>query len=394
MPSKMDHVADAATGGLELYRLGQLHQFPDFVKTASFDKNFQIPPTSAATIFADPVRRQFPCHTKASAYLSYLFYQEKQAEFHPSDREQIERRFEGLAAYWKLKSHFDGIRTKYAAMTKTAGETLPDSAYAYVWVDDKGHKERRLPLRSAAEVKAAADWLFDFRDRLPFAHRHAIATKVMTKAAAYGAGLGDKGEFIERQAGRGVCSPQEVVRMIEDRAKLATDVTLRSHFMKLAGCVKDSPRKALAPAMMVKLAETLDQLDRNLGIAGKYTDGLPRPEDVIFKATFAKVAAESATLVPLTSGKVYDKTAFSKLALADVEALFGTDFAERVKSPLGDVDAEKLAEEVQTLPRPDAALFDGLMSDNGITPSLTKAASARQGLTASEQEYWAKAYAQ
>lgn len=392
MPSNMDQVADYKSGGVELFRLRKLYQFPEFVKTASVEKNFEIPTTTAPTIYADPVRKQFPCHTKASAWLSYLFYQEKHAEYHPKDRKHIEQRFDAQAKYWNLTDEFGRIRSTYKDLNKQANVELPDSAYAYVWVDESGRKDRKLPMRSAEEVKHAADWLQQYCDRIGYADRNAIANKILVKAASFGAGLANI-EFLERQAGRGVCSPAEVVKMIEDRAKLANDVALRAHFMKLAGVVRETPRQALTPDMMVKLAETIDTLDRGLGLTGKYSDGLPRAEDVLFKATFNKVASERANLVPTTSGKVYDKQAFQKLALADVEALFGTDFADRIKDRTGSVDPEKMAEEVATLPRPDAELLDSLLSDNGIAPMLTKAASARLGFTEAEQAAWANAYA-
>lgn len=393
MPSKMDQVADFASGGVELFRLRKLYQFPDFVKSASVDKNFQIDSTMSPSIFADPVRKQFPCHTKASAWLSYLFYQEKRAEFHPKDRAKIEERFDAQGKYWSLGDEYKRIKTAHDALHKEADAVLPDSAYAYVWVAENGTKDRKLPMRSAAEVKHAADWLHQYCDRIAFSDRNTIATRILTKAASFGASLGDKSEFLERQAGRGVCSPAEVVSMIEDRAKLATDVTLRAHFMKLASVVRDTPRQALTPDMMIKLAGTIDTLDRGMNLVGKYSPGLPRAEDVLFKATFTKVASERAHLVPTTSGKVYDKQGFQKLALADVEALFGTDFADRVKDRTGSVDPEKMAEEVATLPRPDAELLDGLLSDNGISPMLTKAASARLGFNTQEQEAMAASYA-
>ena len=393
MPSNVDQVADFKSGGVELFRLRKLYQFPEFVKTASVAKNFEIPATTAPTIYADPVRKQFPCHTKASAWLSYLFYQEKHAEYHPKDRRFIEERFAAQAKYWNLGEEFKRIRSSHNDLYKQANAELPDSAYAYVWVDETGHKDRKLPMRSAEEVKAAADWLHEYCDRIAYTDRNVIANRILLKAASFGAGIGDKVEFLERQAGRGVCSPKEVVQMIEDRAKLTDDVTLRAHFMKLAGVVRDTPRQALTPDMMVKLAGTIDTLDRGLNLVGKYSAGLPRAEDVLFKATFTKVASERANLVPTTSGKVYDKQGFQKLALADVEALFGTDFADRVKDTSGSVDPEKMAEEVATLPRPDAELLDGLLSDNGISPMLTKAASASHGFNEAEKAAWANAYA-
>lgn len=406
MPSRMDHVADVARGGVELYRLSKLYPFPDFVKTASPDDSLSVPDNTPPTACADPVNKQFYCHTKASTWLSHLFYQEKKAEFHPKTREQIEKRLTQYADYWKIKAACDAIAHRWTELHKTAEDQLPDSSYAYVWVGDNGTKDRRYPLRSAMEVKAAAEWLEKYRDQIPYETRHTISKKILEKAASFGAGIRDHAVFLDRQAGRGVCDPAEVVAMIEKRAyavpsglgaqyddKGQLTGGVRATFLKMAETVKTMPRQALQPGMLVKLATTIDILDRQLGLVPKYGDGLDRPDDVIFKAAFCKVAEELTAHVSTTSGNYYEKEAFRRLSVPDVTSLFGDEFASRVSTPLGEIDTEKMAEEVATLPRPDAQLLDGLLSDNGIMPVMRKAAAARQGFDRSQMEQIAAAYA-
>lgn len=114
---------------------------------------------------------------------------------------------------------------------------------------------------------------------------------------------------------------------------------------------------------------------------------------MIFKATFNKVATELAQHVATTSGNYYEKEAFRKIAAPDLEALFGSEFVERVQTPLGEIDPEKMAEEVATLPRPDAQLLDSLLGENGIVPVMKKAASAKQGLNAAAMTEIARQYA-
>ncbi len=407
MPSMMDHVADVKrTGGAELRRLAGLYAFPDFVKQASPDTSLEVPRGVPPTTCADPVRNQFYCHTKAACWLSHLFYYEKRAEFHPKDRVQIEKRLAQYAANWGIKAACDAVLARWTELHKSADDQLPDSAFAHVYVAPDGRKTRQYPLRSAMEVKAAAEWLETYRDRLAFADRHVMAKKILEKAAQFGAGIRPHREFLEKQAGMGVCDPAEVVAMIRDRALLIPEgagVThdehgrphggLRAAFNKMAQTVATMPRKALQPDMLVKLADTIDKLDRDTGLAGKYSDAIPRPEDVLFRATFGKVAADLAHHVATTSGKVYDKDAFKKVAVDDLRSLFGDEFAALVATPLGEVDPEKLAEQVSTLPRPDAQLLDSLLSESGVAPVMTKAASARQGLTTAQMEALAAEYA-
>lgn len=392
MPPRVDHVADV--NGADLARYSKLYEFPDFVKRADWDNTFK-PAAVKATVYADPrhKREQFPCHTAASTWLSALYFTEKRAEFHPREAARIQERLDRYVSFWAIKGAVDRMLARHASLYKEAQVNLPDSSFAYVWVDQStGLKSRHLRMVNATEVKAAAEYLESYRDRFTFRDRHRMARRILEKAAQFGAGLGGRRESLERQAGMGVCDPARVVGMLEDRARLASLPALRGHLSQLAGTVRDQPRQALGPDMLVKLAELVDDVDRSLGLYGRYTDKIPRPEDVLFEATFTKSAADMAELVPLTSGKIYKKADFSRLALDDVRSLMGDDFAEEVKTGLDRVDAEKMAELVATLPRPDAELLDRLMADCNLHPQVEKAASVRQGFTQADFARFAAAY--
>lgn len=389
MPAAVDHVADK--NGSELFRLAQIYEFPDFVKKANMELVMN-PGQLAVTVYADPVRRQFPCHNAASAWLSAAYFYEKKAEFHPNDAARIEQRLDHYVDYWRIRPQVEALKTKNAEYTKSASDKLPDSAYAYVWVGENGHKDRRLPLRNAVEVKQAADYLFQYADRFDFKTRNTMAKKIMTKAAALGAGLGDKREWLEKSAGLGVGDPKAIVAMIEDRAKLAKDnPEFRRGILKLAEVVRTTPRAALAPEALADLCHTVEQIDRTLGVFNKYAATIPRPEDVIFSATFTKAAAELAETCALTSGNAYRKEQFSKLALDDVRSLFGDDFADQVKKGF-EVDSEKMAELAHTLPRGDAELLDRMMADCGLHPVQVKAASVKQGFSDRDWQKLAEQY--
>lgn len=409
MPSQMDHIADVATtGGTELHRLRQIYEFPEFVKTAQNIKlHLTVPPETSQSSCADAANNQFWCHTKVSCWLSHLFYQEKRAEFSPRDQVRIEAKLVKYAEYFDIVPECLAIQKTWQARHKTAEEQLPDSAYAYVWYGNNGTKERSYPLRNGVEVKTAADYLATYRDRFPYETRRVMATKILEKAAQYSAAISEHAEFLEKQAGRGCGDKNRIEQAILKRA-YAVPVTrgvtydeqgvatggVREIFMKMAEEVKKLPRQAIGPDTLVKLASTLDQCDRLYGLTAKYdTDGIERPEDVCFETTFSKTAADAAQHVPTTTGKVYEKSAFKRLNLGDVECLFGSDFAAMVRNPLGGVDVEKMAEQVATLPRPDAQLLDSMLSDNGIVPIMHKTAEA-QAIAAAEMERIAATYFQ
>jgi hypothetical protein len=336
------------------------------------------------------MNRQFPCHNAASTYLSALFFQEKRAELHPTPATRIEQRLNKNVEYWGIKGAVDEMRARHTEMTKNADDKLPDDDFAFVWEDDAG-KHRNLRIKNAMETKVAAEWLFTYRDRLPFADRNVIATKILEKAARYGAGLTvrrpedqveqDFEGFIHKQAGWGICDPAEVVAMLTNRAKLAKDAAFREGILKLAETVRTSPTAALRPEQLVKLATTVDMVDRTLNLVGRYSDTVPRPEDVIFKLSYKEAKATVNDLCALTSGTTYSKNDLAHIKLADVQSLFGSEFANDVSTGLNSVDPEKMAELAATMPRDDAELFDKLAKEAGVNPITVKAASAPQRRT-------------
>ena len=357
----------------ELAKLARRYDFPDFVKSANLDTTMTPSERLAVTAYADPVRKKFACHSPAATWLSAMYFHEKSAEYHPKDQVRICERFEQLADYFAIRPAYDAV-VKRATDLRGSNE-LPDSSYAYVWQSDDGNKERYYPMTSGLEVKAAAEWLYDNRDRIPFAHRNTIGNKILEKAARYGAAMGgDLTDFVEKQAGQGIPDPPELYTLLERRAALADSQKHQDAIMKLAAAIKDTPHIALQPPELVKLATTVDIIDHAIGLHGKYTDILPRPEDVIFKVTYTKAASDMGQLCAMQTGSIYEKDQLSKLAREDVEGLFGTDFANEVCTGL-DVDGEKIAEIASTLPRPDAELLEQLLTEAGQHPQMNKGAS-------------------
>lgn len=372
-PSVVLDPTDDSQSRVELVKLARQYDFPKFVKEADLDTTM-APKQIAITAYADPVRHKFACHTAAATWLSAMYFHEKSAEYHVKDRERIQSRFEQFADYHSIRPAYDAV-VKRAAELRGSND-LPDSGYAYVWSPkDGGAKERYYPLDTTSNIKAAAEWLHKERDAIPFHDRNVIANKILTKAASKGAALGeDLTDFVEKQAGRGIPDPPELYEMLDRRAKLAKSEQHRTAITKLAEAVKSTPRVALQPNELVKLATTVDMIDHAIGLKGKYTNILPRPEDVIFKVSFTKAAADHSTLCALQTGSVFSKEQLSKLAREDVESLFGSDLANDVCVGL-EVDAEKFAEVASTLPRPDALLLEALMSESGQHPQMNKDAS-------------------
>jgi hypothetical protein len=378
--------------GQLLAQLASDYDFPDFVKQANLQHSLypeRIPPA----YYADPLRKQFPCHTAAATWLSALYFEQKRASFTPRDQVQIVRRLDDFARYFQIKHAVDQMRQRAAQLQKRAAEELPDSVYAFVWVSPQtGKKERRLPLRDANEVKLASEWLWQYRQALPFAQRHAVARRIWEAAQRTGASLDKQAEWIEQLCGRGVGDPTQMAQAIRQRALLVRNPPLSRHLVKMAETVEHLPAEAMEPNTLLKLAETLDQIDRSAKLQTGYGDVLQAPEQVVFSVTLTKMA-DCAELVALTSGNTYRPDDLTKVDTKALRDLFGGEFIQRVSNKLGQLDTDKLAEEVRTLPRPDAEMLEKLLREAGVQPVAQKAASAAPVRFSDEQlAYWAHQY--
>lgn len=385
----MDFPADR--NGAELVKLAADHELPAYVKAADYAALRDAADTLPDRVFADPVGRRYPCDSPAATWLSAAYYYTKKAGVHPKARPLVEQRLDAYARHWGVTADVAAVRDKAAALDAAEDAPPPDEDFALVVkAAGGGTAARSLPLTTAVEVKEAAEALLGRRDELRYAVRREAATRILEKAAALGAGLGARAdEALERTAGRGVAEPAKVVDFLRKRAAASPDPVVRERYTGLASAVARS-RNFCNPDNLAKLAEVVDQADRCEGLHRGYGDSLRRPEDVLFETPFTKAASELAGRVALTTGIVYDRDRLEKVSAEDLRSLFGDEFVRGVSTPFG-LDAEKLAEVLPTLPRPDAELFEAAMAEAGLHPTLAKRASdVAVGLSDDVLRAWAE----
>jgi len=371
MVATLDQTAD--TSMRDLHRYSKLYSFPGYVKQASHSQTCAAPANLPSTVYADVRYRQFPCHTKAATWLSYLYFLEKRADMHEKIAGWVEERLNQFTSYWGLDGDIQQLRQKHASLHAT--DPLPDSDYMLVEATASGVKERLYPLTSPAAIQKAAEWFGQYRFHWPYEDRVVMANKLIEKAAKVGVGFNeDISEMLEKQAGRGWYNPPEVARHIRNRVKAAERVTpeFRERMEKLAHAVETAPGLSQNPDHCQMLCKTIDYFDRMTHLADKYSSAIPCPEDVVFPATWKVAQAFVNDGCTLTTGSVYNRDDFSKLALSEVRDLFGDSIAQEVANGLA-VDPEKMADVAATFPRPDAQLFDRMLSDNGIAPVVKQA---------------------
>lgn len=366
----------------ELHRLAKLYPFPDWVKSAQAGEAFQADDTLPANAYGDSRSKQFPCHTKVATFFSTLYFLENRNEIPAKLAGWIDERLGKFAAHHGITNVCRSLREKHADLHADAASQLPDSAFALVRVLGDGTKDRRYMLRNAPEVKVAAEWLLSQRDTIPYADRRTIASKILTKAAQFGAGLGDKLSQLERQAGQGLGDPKKIAAAVRFRvkaaAKLPDEVQKRMNLM--ADALERGGEFLLDVEKMAGVCGTLETFDRVNNLTQGYGELLQRPEDVIFAHTFKEATAFTSSACELQNGSVYDPSQFEKLSLYDVESLFGDEFANQVSVGLK-IDGEKMATLARTLPRNDANVLDRLMSDSGMTPTVKRASATQARVT-------------
>lgn len=312
--------------------------------------------------------------------MSALFFADKRASFDAQRAAAIHERIHSSAQYFGILNLVRELEGKVAAAGSTNVDNLSDEMFAVVWTDELGNKERHWPLRNANEVKFAADYFARYRNDFRFADRHKIAEKILKRASDVNSDISDYSHTLELTAGQGVCAAKVAADMLFTRAKLAqrSHSEAAYHMHKLAEAVAAmNPGSARSHETRIKLAEIVDDFDRETHLNRLYDDGgLLRPEEVLFAIT-EKVARDFVSEnVETTTGNVYSLHDIEKIAVDEMRSWMGDDFTDAVTVSGIYVDREKLAAIVPTLDRQLATTFDRMLQENKVAAVVeTKAAS-------------------
>lgn len=387
----LDHTQDLT--GKDQHRLTQLYSPPAFVKQANHEQLYGDPTKLPPHLYAGATKRVYPCHTKAATWMSALFFGDKRKNIPQPESEAIQRNLVKMATHFGIVNEINTLWAKMAADALDGLSQLPDDVFALVW-DTGDRKERHYPLRNAAEVKMASHWFGNYHQDFTFSDKHTIANKIMVKAAEFGAGI-ENAELIDRCAGFGYCAASDAAAAWEKRAGL-----VRTRFpdysdaaVKLAKSIKEATFEARDQGRRVKMAGLMDTFDRQTELYKLYdAGGLERPEEVLFKIT-EKVASEFLRdHVQTTTGAVYEKMALQKLPINIVRQWMGDDIADAVGGY--EVDMDKLASVLPTLPRPDAEMFEQMARSIGVQVFAREKGAMHQGLTPDEMTALAAEYGQ
>lgn len=379
--------------GADQHRLTQLYPPPVFVKEASHEQLYGDPAQLPAHVYAGAFKKVYPCHTKAATWMSALFFGDKGNNIKTAEAQEIRNRITSSAQFFGIGTEVQQLWEKMAQDAASGMSKLSDDDFALVW-ESAGRRERHYPLRNANEVKMASQWFGQYHAEFEFGDKHRIASKILTKAAAYGA-MVEHGELLDRCAGFGYCSAADAAAAWDKRAGLvnASQPDYAQAARQMGETIRNATFEARDQGRRVKMASLMDQFDRQTKLYTLYDNGgLERPEETLFKIT-EKVASEFVgSHVQMTTGAIYEKMALDKLDITTLRQWLGDDMADAVGGVM--LDTEKLAEILPTLPRPDAEMFERMARSAGVPVFAREKAAAAQGLSPQEMQELAAQYGQ
>jgi len=166
--------------------------------------------------------------------------------------------------------------------------------------------------------------------------------------------------------------------------RLGKDLNVQSTLAKTAEALLVNKEYAHDMGSMTKIATLIDKIDREYKLQ-KITS-IGKPED-LFQFTVKQASDFASDSVQLTTGSFYKKSDLENLPVDGLKDILGNDFVERVSTGGLMLDTEKLAEELRTLPRGDARLFERLAEASNVKPFGKEAATSKSTLLKMAENY-------
>lgn len=364
----------------------KLYGAPDFVKEASSDRIQYNAEDKNPNVFADKINLAFPCHSGPATYVSMMFLLDKEASL-GKYADSIKERIIKAAGYFGISGHIKSLIEKHSQQQNVDENQLPDEKFAYVVAYDNGTKDRYMPLRNAAEVKKACDYLSSYRDSFGYEDRVTMSRKIL-KSGMLDELTNDDQTYLYKQAGVAIGSASNAAEMLFKRAvalrRLNKDVEAQAGLAKAAEACLNNPSAIHGMEGMMKVAKLIDSVDKEFKLYN--IESLGKPED-LFTVTVKEASEFMSDSVQLVTGSIYKKSDMNNIPVDALGDILGEQFLDRVSTGGLMLDAEKLAEELRILPRGDANLFERLADSMNVKPMAKEAASLKSSLVDMAQKH-------
>lgn len=287
------------------------------VKQASIDSDeIDSLPNSS---FAWESRRLFPIHSPADAALSLLYLEKNAEEIPDYVRENIDK---ALDIY--------DVKVPEITVEKTASAPEP-----YYLLPDR----ERWNVSSPDTIKLAENALNSRVSELGFIEKTAAAVRLVNRAQEYGESV----DYPTLQKAGMVASDLNITRdWLFARAE-ASD-THRDAFVKLAASLDALEPLCYDRYALIKLANTIDALDKEAKLEYRYNRTIPDPVETVFNT--AKLAEKTVEL----GGKSVPLSKLAGIPLEYYSDVFGDEILPEITDAGGQLDLEKAAQVLGTMP--------------------------------------------
>ena len=358
----MDYLSDGSLQKLHVMSKQYLNgELPAFVKNADI-ANERPAGNAPLTVYGDPIKRTFPCHSKVATWLSCLYFYGNSDKWNsacPAD--QVASRLSKAANYWGILPDIQKLQKTITEKTASPIRELIDDDYALA-VNYGSSRLRRFPVVSAASVKRAAANLFKVRVSYPYVWRKKAALKILNRAVAYKASLDPVHlDYVIKAAGIYPADANDIARNLEARSYLYPD-DIKGRMRKAATVLINNPQ-----APIDKLCSVLDMADRHYKKYAMYSSGLAMPEEIFYKGAAIKQASATDS-VKLVTGNSFSLEDIKKAGLEPFTVLAPTIISAVAANDKGDLDISKVAEVLPTIPQDDARIFERALTAVGIRP--------------------------
>ena len=368
-------VADACddTDQRIFYRIRGMVEMPAFVKAAALTDPTEVAKLPNA-VFADPVNRKFPLHTKVATWLSQLYFLENRHKYATAESARVQEKISNAGRYFGITGDIKQAAQAWETHQQDAPAELPDADFAIV-VDHEDQKIRRFPINNPVNIKAAAAHLYGNRMNYPYDWRLVAARKILHKAAELEVKdiEPELHEYLTKAAGFGSTAPALAAEKLGSRFLMLPekDKDIKVKTAKLAKAVQGM-NGIPSPNEMIKLARIVDRLDREYGFYQYYDQGVETPEEMFFTLNEKKATIIRDGYFQLTTGTYVPFTALDKVELPKVAQTLGDDFVKAVMADTSlDIDLEKFGKLAATLPLDDARILERALQAAGALDQRT-----------------------
>lgn len=370
----MENTPVQDTLGITFQTIVKKYNAPAFVKQSSA---INVPPDLSPEAFADPLDRQYPCHTKAATWLSCAYFSDNFDNIPDNQRDSLRDSLIKHASFHGIFSDFQKMLSRKAAFIEKDAETTdaPDDCYLIV-ENNSGEIVRSGLMDSDEAVVKAAEWLNQNRNDLTLTKCADFAGRILKRANDLGLTLSTQ-DRLERMRGIGISDIPAITRAIGVRASLCKDAQLSEQLQKLASSLEKAQVGSLDDAMQ-KVACVLDEADlSNMRLmAARRRGEIQLPEDVVYQYSLSNLKKMASETVHLQNGEVFDLSKLAGVNRLDFESALGSDLAEACYDDLTFLEKDASAI-LPTLPRTDAERLSAFLHSSGVEPEhVTKAASA------------------